>query len=123
MHLENYAMTPFRDFLLGQIKNRQLTKRAFAELIDIDESSLYRFIKEQNPDRPGDDTLLKISQKLNVQLSELIELRDPGLSEVAHLSARAQLMAQEYENMSIEDRQIIDRLFDSFRRGKSSQAD
>jgi predicted transcriptional regulator len=119
MHLGNCAMTPFRDFLLEQIERRQMTKRAFAEFIEIDESSLYRFLKESDPDSPSDDTLVKIHRKTSIPLATLIELRDPGISREAHLSAHAQFLAQKYQNMSVEDRRVIDAIFDSLAHGRS----
>jgi predicted transcriptional regulator len=112
-------MSDFRSFLAEQMQSRQMNKREFARFLGISESSLYSYIKQDDPQIPGDDTLLKIHIKTSVPLTTLIELRDPGISRRAHLSAHAQLLAEQYEQMSVDQRRIIDMLFENLVRGNS----
>jgi len=96
-----------RQFLLDQMKQRDMSARQLAEFFDVSPTTVTRAIDGRNPSTPGLDFLLKISQATGISLTALIEMAYPDASRGTSLSPQAQILAQQIEALPEDTREVI----------------
>lgn len=102
-------------FILAEMQKRNMSARAFAELIGVDHSQVNKFlnhgIKESYAGRavgdPSLDFLAKLSQATGVSVYTLIGLVMPNLADV-NVDAEARALADQIRRLPPESRRLID---------------
>ncbi len=71
-------MTPFQDFITGQMNKRGLKSfRAFADFAKISRQTMNRIMRADNPSKPSRAVLVKIAEATDTDIRHLSELVDP----------------------------------------------
>lgn len=98
----------FQEWLKSEIEHRQMTYRAFAKFAGISPSAVTRMLDEKNPQKPGLDMLLVLSEKTHTRLGLLVEIAYPDVAEQTRLSPEATVLAQRIENLPHDLRLAIE---------------
>ena len=97
----------FRDFILDQLRQRDMSARQFAIFADVDPSTITRAIDATNPARPGLDFLFKLSKATQISLGALTELAYPEMAQETELSPDAKILAQRIEQLPERKRELV----------------
>lgn len=100
-------VSKFSQFLLDEMKRRDMSARKLAEFFDVSPTTVARAIDTRNPSTPGLDFILKISQATGISVTALIELAYPEVTKATSLSAEAQIIAQQIENLPHDTREVV----------------
>lgn len=100
-----------RNFILSQMKERNMSFREFADFVGISQSTISRMIRANKPTVPTVELLAKLAITTHTDIIELIDLAYPGIMEKARLSATAQVIAQRIDNLPKEKRDALIALF------------
>lgn len=94
-----------RDFILSEMKQREMSARKFAEFVDVSNDTINRALDERDTSQPSTDFLVKLSDKTNTDISTVFALAFPEVAQRTRISARALLLAQRLERLpkSVQD--------------------
>ena len=99
----------FREFLLTQMNQRNMSGREFARFLGISSSSLNRFLDERNPTKPSIEALGQISATLGVAIDVLFAKVEPDIKfTTVYPDPEAIAIADRITKLSPDERQIID---------------
>lgn len=91
--------TNFREYLLDEIKTRNMSASEFARFIGVSPATITRAIDERNPSTPGLDFLLKLSKSMKVSLATLIELAYPEAAAEVQITPSAKALAERIQRL------------------------
>lgn len=100
-------MSEFKQFLLDEMKRRDMSARAFAEFVGVATSTITRATDEREPAVPGIEFLIKLAQATGVSITALVALAYPEVTLSTRPSPSAQILAQQIEKLPEAQRQII----------------
>lgn len=88
-----------REFILNEMKRRDMSARAFAEFVGVGNSTINRFVSESNNYAPSLDFLSKLSDATQTDLASLLYLSFPETASRNALSTDARILAQRIEQL------------------------
>lgn len=100
-------LNDFQKFLDTEMQKREMSMRQFAEFIDVAATTVTRMMDQAEPKKPGLDVLIKISKATHVSLPALVAMAYPDVSEATKLSASAQVLAQQIEELPDRTKEIV----------------
>lgn len=116
--MKAYNMTAFGDWLEEQMRDRGMSARQFADLVDVAPSTITRSIDKEHPYKPGMRFIRKLASATGVPVSVLAELANPDLTaeaaERAKSRADAQLLAYLIEQLPENERKAVKRFVSGF---------
>lgn len=98
VQLSNEPYT-LQNFILDEIKKRQMSMRKFAEALDIAPSTLSRILDTKNPSQPTIETLIKLAEMTHTSLETLTALAYPDLADATKMSPTARVVGQNFEKL------------------------
>lgn len=99
--------TAIRDFLLNEMKQRDMSARSLADFMGVSHTLINRLIDSRNPTEPSLDFLLKLSKATHVSFVSLVELAYPEIIQESTLSPQARILAQQIEQLPPQAQQAI----------------
>lgn len=106
----NMTSYTFRDFLLDEMKRRDMSASKLARFFGVDPSTVTRAIDARDPKSPGFEFLLKVSRATHKNLYALLEIAYPDEINATGLSPSAQILAQQIEELPESDVNAIRRM-------------
>lgn len=104
-----------REFLLNEIRKRDMSVRQFAEFVGVAHSTINRMLDERGDSTPTLDSLLKISDATHTDLYSLLSIAFPDVVQKNALSADARIIAQRIEQAPEHVRKAIETLLAGIR--------
>jgi transcriptional regulator with XRE-family HTH domain len=101
------------EFVLAQMAQRDMSARQFAEFVGVSHSTVNRMLDSRNEIPPSMEVLIKISNATRVNLTTLIQLSYPDIALDEGLSPSAQLLAQQFEELPDNIKDVIMTLINS----------
>lgn len=114
--LRDFRLSTLREFLIEQRDARRMSNEEFAAYLGIGKTTLYRYIKDHDPDIPERDTLRKIANATGYPETTLLELTNPELAERARSRTNAQLLAEMIEGLDETQRKFVMTLVETLLR-------
>ncbi len=104
-------ITNLGDFILNEMKQRQMSARAFAEFIDVTHSTINKFVDFGKKDvgYPSIEFLIKLAKATKTDIRTLIALVvPPEVLEPSDVSPESILLSQRIEQLPEQYREVID---------------
>lgn len=102
------VMPNFRDFLLHEIKKRDMSVHAFAQMLGIAHSTINRLLDERETTDPSAKTLAIMSEKLNIKIDVLFALAYPNLENAQFRDdPKALVLARQISELSPDAQEMM----------------
>jgi transcriptional regulator with XRE-family HTH domain len=89
-----------RDYIVTEMKKRNMSARQFAQLVGVSNTTINRLIDKDEPDEPTLDFLVKLARATHIPLVPLVELSYPDLVDPnQELNPQARILAQQIEQL------------------------
>ncbi len=95
----NDRSTTFRQFLIDEMKRRDMSNRQFADLVGVSNSTINRAVDAKKPTQPTLDFLVKLSKTTSTSLFTLIEMAYPDVTDESKVNPSTQVLAQRIERL------------------------
>ena len=110
------CMSPLGQFLEDQRRLTSYDKAEFARFLGISPETYYRLIRDKDPGVPSDDTLFKISQKLNVAQTDLYRLKN-SVEAPPNLTVSLEFPEEDFQQLTINEQRAVIELIRRLRGG------
>jgi transcriptional regulator with XRE-family HTH domain len=111
------ASQTFGEFILAEMRERDMSAREFARFIGISPTVINKFLNygEKEVGYPSVDFLLKLAKATETDVGALMRMLDPELDE---LDPQVMVIAQEIANLSPHDRRLVEGFVRSIPKAK-----
>lgn len=99
--------TYLRDFILEEMKRRQMSEREFAKFAGVSHSTVNRAVDERNPAAPGIEFILKLSKATHTNLETLVSIAYPDLVEDVPEDLSSKLLAKRINELPDNIREAV----------------
>jgi transcriptional regulator with XRE-family HTH domain len=117
----NENTSALRDFLLAEMKRRNMSARQYAQFLGVSNTTINRLVDARDPDEPSLSFMVKLARATKVSLVSLLDLSYPDLADLLLEDPEARVLLEELVQLPSEDRVAITHALRMMIRGSKAQ--